>query len=113
MLAAKQRATSTKTPDWTVTHVPVDQFIQNRKGGTSSPRGFRGGLVGVLYRGTRSNGALEINCMAGMSRIGNWVTRISGCCRRERERVVKAVVRGEAVWSGLVWSGPVCSPPLC
>lgn len=54
MLAAVQRATSTKSPDWTVTHIPVDQFIQ--EGRDKFAKGDRRGMINVLYGCTFKRG---------------------------------------------------------
>lgn len=54
MLAAVQRATGTKSPDWTVTHTPVDQFIQ--EGRDKFAKGDRRGMIGLLYGSTFKRG---------------------------------------------------------
>jgi hypothetical protein len=54
MLAAVQRATGTMMPDWTLTHVPVDQYIQH--GRDMFAKGDRRGMVNVLYGCTFKRG---------------------------------------------------------
>lgn len=54
MLAAVQRATSTKPSDWAVTHIPVDQYIQ--EGRDKFAKGDRWGMVNVLYGSTFKRG---------------------------------------------------------
>ena len=54
MLAAVQRATGTKPPDWTTWHVPVERYIQ--VGREKAAHGDRRGLINVLYGCTFKRG---------------------------------------------------------
>lgn len=54
MLAAVQRATGTAPPDWTVMHIPVDQFIQ--EGRDKVAKGNWRGMIDVLYGCTFKRG---------------------------------------------------------
>jgi len=54
VLAALERATGTTPSDWTVTHIPVDQFIQ--EGRDKFAKGDWLGMVNVLYGCTFKRG---------------------------------------------------------
>ncbi len=54
MLAAVQRATGTTPTDWTVTHKPVDQWIQ--EGREKFAKGDLMGMVNMLYGATFKKG---------------------------------------------------------
>lgn len=54
MLAAVRRATGTKPSDWTITHVPVDQYVQ--EGWDSFAKGDQSGMVKVLWGCTFKRG---------------------------------------------------------
>ncbi len=57
MLASVQRATNTKPGDWTVTHVPVDEFI--KEGHEKIAKGDRWGMANVLYGSTFKKGLAD------------------------------------------------------
>ncbi|KAI9675320.1 MAG: hypothetical protein M1817_001223 [Caeruleum heppii] len=54
MLAAVQRATGTTPSEWTVTDIPVDEFIQD--GRDKFAKGDRMGMINVLYGATFKRG---------------------------------------------------------
>ena len=54
MLAAAQRATHTKPEDWTVTKMPLDEYI--KAGPELLAKGNRMGMMNILYGSTFKKG---------------------------------------------------------
>jgi hypothetical protein len=54
MLAALQRATKTTSSDWTVTHLPIDRYIQEGRDKVAKGDGM--GMLDILYGCTFKRG---------------------------------------------------------